>query len=90
MLIRIGAFRGVAPKVQPRNLPDGVAQIARDAKLWNTSLRPYRAAVPVAPLSKVGVKRSIYRFGRDRTTDAQWWMHWTSDVDVVLDAFDPS
>lgn len=83
MLIRIGAFRGVAPKVQPRNLPDGVAQIARDAKLWNTSLRPYRAAVAVAPLSKAGVKRSIYRFGRNRPTDAEWWMHWTSDVDVV-------
>lgn len=83
MLIRLPTFNGIAPRMSPRLLADTFGTVASNARLWNGTLRPWRAAVKVADLPRVGAKQTIYRFGQDSPTDAQYWFHWLDDVDVV-------
>ncbi|MFN8760250.1 MAG: hypothetical protein ACK5XA_15755 [Tagaea sp.] len=83
MLINLPTFNGISPRTTPRLLKDTFAQIARDVKLWNGTLRPWRAPVQVAALDKVGIELTIYRFGQTEPGDSQYWFHWTTDVDVV-------
>lgn len=83
MLIHLPTFNGTSPRTTPRLLKDTFAQVARDTKLWNGTLRPWRAATQVAALSKVGTELTIYRFGQTEPGDSQYWFHWTTDVDVV-------
>jgi len=83
VLIKIPTFNGVSPRLTPRALPETFATVARDTKLWNGSLRPWRAPLTVRTVALPGVTRSIYRFGQDAPTDADYWFTWTTDVDVV-------
>ena len=83
MLLRIPTFNGIAPRTSPRLLGDTFGTIAENTKLWNGSVRPWRQAVKVADIPRVGVKQTIYRFGQDEADDADYWFHWLSDVDVV-------
>ena len=83
MRIRLPAFNGIAPRKSPLDLPDTWAQVAQHVRLWNEKLRPWRAPIKVADLLRVGAKQTIYRFGQDSATDAQYWFHWLTDVDVV-------
>jgi hypothetical protein len=51
--------------------------------MWNGSLQPL--ADPSAAhlnLEKTGDIETIYRYGQDTVSDTQYWLHWTSDVDV--------
>jgi hypothetical protein len=59
-MIDIRAFTGEMPRLQPRYLPAGAAQVARNCRLERGSLEPYRAANPVFSTPSVPV--SIYRF----------------------------
>lgn len=81
--IDIASPAGMVAAQDPRQLPANVAQLAINTRLWNKTLACFRGLTQIATLAKTGVKRSIYRFGRDRSDDTQWWMHWTTDVDVV-------
>lgn len=81
--VRITIFGGVAPRFDPRALPDPFAQTATNTKLWDGSLRPWKSTSAVVTPSKVGTKLSIYRFGQDVSNEAQYWFHWTTDVDVA-------
>lgn len=83
MLIRIPTFNGIVPRTSARLLHDTFAQTAIDTKLWNGTLRAWREAVKVADLPRVGIKKTIYRFGQDSATDTQHWFHWTQEVNVV-------
>lgn len=47
MRIRIDNFKGLAPRVQPRLLPPGFAQLARNAVMETGTLRPLREAETV-------------------------------------------
>ena len=76
-------FGGMAPMVSPRLLAPNQAQNAINAKLWSGELRAYRDPTAVVTPSKAGTKKTIYRFGQDVTNEAQYWFHWTVDVDVV-------
>ena len=82
-LIKITAFNGMTPRTDPRLLDDNQAQVSVNAKLQTGTLKPYKATSQVAALSKAGTIRSIYRFGEEQTTDANYWFHWTTDVNVV-------
>lgn len=83
MLVQLPTFNGVSPRVTPRLLGETFATIARDVKLWNGSLRPWRGLTAVATLNRPGTEKTIYRFGQDALTDADYWFSWTTDVDVV-------
>ncbi len=77
------SFGGIAPRVDLALLPDNGAATADNVRLVSGAIEPWRAPVKVADLPRPGIKRTIYRFGQDVLTDAQHWLHWTVDVDVV-------
>lgn len=82
-LIKITAFNGMAPRVDPRLIDANNAQLSVNAKLQAGVLESYKQVSQVAALSKPGTIRSIYRFGEDVVGDANYWFHWTADVNVV-------
>lgn len=82
-VIKITAFNGMTPRTDPRLLEGNMAQLATNAKLQNGSIKPYKQASQVAALEKLGTIQSIYRFGQNVVGDANYWFHWTTDVNVV-------
>lgn len=84
MLLRFQKFGGVLPTINPSTLPDHASQVARNCIFWNNDLSPIQGlGQPVSLLAKPGVIKSLYRFGQDVEGDANYWFHWTTDVDVV-------
>lgn len=49
-MLKLRAFRGRLPKVHPTNLPDGFAQVCRNAKVRSGAIVPYRSPVTVETL----------------------------------------
>lgn len=76
-------FTGMVPRVSARLLANNQAQNAINAKLLSGELEALKDAASVVTPSKVGTKLSIYRFGQDVVNEAQYWFHWTDDVDVA-------
>jgi hypothetical protein len=83
MRFRVEDWKGIAPAVTPRSLPDGAAQVAVNCKLWKTHLETWKVPRHVANLALAGTKKGLYRFGQDEATDTQHWFSWLNDVDVV-------
>lgn len=82
-MISIKSFAGISPKVPPRYLQEPQAQTALNAKPFNGSLQPLpNVGSTLLTLSKVGVPKTIYRFGQDLVSDTQYWFEWITDVDV--------
>jgi hypothetical protein len=77
------SFGGEFPRVQPQLLPDQAAQTARDLVLNRGALEPLKAPVYVAPLAKGGVKKTIWRYGKQLDSDTQHWFHWLGEADAV-------
>jgi hypothetical protein len=83
-VIAIKTFGGISPKTPPRYLQDSQAQVAINCPVFNGSLQPLPDVGPTLfTLPKVGVPKTIYRFGQGLISDTQYWFHWTTDVDVV-------
>lgn len=71
------SFRGEAPRVTPRGLPDNAAQEATNASLFTGDLRAFRQFAPVLGLANgSGPVRTIYKL-------VDKWMSWSVDVDVA-------
>lgn len=81
--IQVRTFMGEVPLVAPQLLPDGMAVTSRNTKLNRGSLDAWKGPLPVTTLTKTGTLKTIYRFGQDSATDAQYWFSWTTDVNVV-------
>lgn len=80
--VSTSSFFGVAPKIQPRYLKDGYAQIAKNCEAAGNSLKPLKGlGASVATLATSATK-TIYKFGQDVTAENQHWFSWDSDVDV--------
>lgn len=82
-VLRATAFNGTSPRTDPRLLGDNMATAAINTKLQNGTIKPYKTTSQVATLSKSGTIKTIYRFGEEIVGDANYWFHWTTDVDVV-------
>lgn len=80
----IPEFAGMMPRRSKRLLDPRFAQNAVNTELFSGELHAFKdlSAIIVTP-SKVGTKRSIYRFGQDIANEAQYWFHWLADVDVA-------
>ena len=80
----IPEFAGMMPRRSARLLEAPFAQNAVNTELFSGELRAFKAlsAAVVTP-SKVGTKKTIYRFGQDVVNEAQYWFHWLEDVDVA-------
>lgn len=73
----IKSFKGTAPKLSPRLLPDGVATVAENCKTDKGTLRPVNGSTTVNTPSKAGTKKTIYLY------NSLYWLHWLEEVDVV-------
>lgn len=82
-ILRTTGFNGTSPRTDPRLLPDNAATVAVNTKLQTGTIKPYKSTAQVATLSKSGTIKSIYRFGEEVVGDANYWFHWTTDVNVV-------
>lgn len=83
-LVQISTFGGISPKISPRLLQDTQAQVALNCAVFSGTIIPLPAiGTSVATLTKVGTPKTIYRFGQDLASDANYWFHWTTDVDVA-------
>jgi hypothetical protein len=72
----IESFRGEAPRVTPRALPDNAAQDATNASLLTGDLRSWRQFATTIGLANVGLVNTIYLLN-DK------WLSWTAQVDVA-------
>jgi hypothetical protein len=77
MLIRENGFRGQIPALAPQYLPEGAAQVSKNAVHDNGNLRPLKDTAFVVTPAKAGVKKSIHLFA------GQFWFHWLAAVDAV-------
>ena len=76
MLISIRSFKGTIPKLDARLLPEPYGQVAVNCRTDRGTLRPIKNFLSVNTPSKVGTKRTIFKYGL-------FWLHWLEDVDVV-------
>jgi hypothetical protein len=79
--IVIKNFRGLTPMLNPQLLPDGFATRASNARLTHGDLRSWNAPNQIVTLTKVGPKKTLYRFGEEHD-ETGYWFSWTTDVDV--------
>lgn len=86
--LKIDQFKGVAPKIAPELLADGLAQTARNAKLDSGNIIPYPEPVVVGSSGRTGTTRTIYPLVNP-DTEALVWMSWENEVDVATPAFEP-
>lgn len=80
-VIRYAGFSGENRAINPVLLPETVGVASRNQKPGRGDLRPWKSPLTVAP-STAG-RQTIYRMGRDIDDDAQYWLSWTTAVNVV-------
>jgi hypothetical protein len=72
----ITSFRGEAPRVTPRALPDNAAQDATNAKLLTGDLCAWRQFATTLGLANPGTVQTIFLLNGA-------WLSWEADVDVA-------
>ncbi len=87
MKISVQAFTGIAPRINPRFLPEGGAQIAENVEAFGQTLKPLKglSAAVAVPNALAGAVRTLYRGGQDELGDnaeRRFWLSWADDVDV--------
>jgi len=75
-VIRLGGFRGELPRIHPRLIPDGAAQVALNARMDSAALESMRAPLNLQPTTLVN-PLSLYRYA------ANIWLEAYSDTDWV-------
>jgi hypothetical protein len=76
MKLDIETYRGEAPRITPRNLPDTSAQAAVNARMQTGDLESWRQFVSEKVLANGGPVKTIYLL-KDK------WLSWTQQVDVA-------
>jgi len=76
MRIAIESFRGEAPRVTPRALPDNAAQTAINSRLQSGDLETWRQFATIKNLANSGDVKTIYLLNGS-------WLSWEEDVDVA-------
>lgn len=80
-VLRFSGFAGENRALHPKLLPDGVCTTLQNAKPGRGDLRPWRQPLTVA--SVPSGRQTIYRMGRDVSSDAQYWLSWPTVVHAV-------
>lgn len=80
MKISVQSFKGVAPRLNPRYLPDGMAQTCQNAEAIGWSLDPRPQTMPTGDTVNVA-SRTIFLYNADGASPS--WLAWPFDVDVV-------
>lgn len=74
-------FAGENRALHPKKLPAGVGVSSLNQKPGRGDLRPWKQPLEVATVP--AGRQTIYRFGRDVTSDANYWFSWTTVVHAV-------
>jgi hypothetical protein len=74
MRIAVESFRGEAPRLTPRALPDNAAQVAINTRLQSGDLETWRGFLETKALQNAAA--TIYLLNDE-------WLSWESDVDVA-------
>ncbi len=77
MLVVIQAFGGESPRTSPRLLPNNMATLAQNAKLWSGEIRPFFNPRTAVVPSHTGDLKTIYWY------NDTYWLSWNNVVDVV-------
>jgi hypothetical protein len=77
MLAGTNSFRGEAPRITPRALPDNASAAAINARLKTGDLEAWANFQAEHPVELSGEIRSIYLLAR------QYWLTWNEDVQVA-------
>lgn len=85
--LKVTTFKGIAPRVSPELLPDGVGQTARNVKTFSGDLIPYPVPYVAGSTGRTGVIRTIYPLV-DPDTDELVWLSWGNVVNVATPAND--
>ena len=84
MTIRIDRFQGELPGIDPVQLPENNAAVAFNCRLETGAIKPLRAPVDYADVTKAGVQKSLYRFNPEPGDMASGSIFtWPDVVDVV-------
>lgn len=75
-MIVIRNFKGMAPRVNPKLLPLGFGQKAKNVDLRSGTLRPIKGLSQVLPIGREGTIKTIYKMD-------DYWLTWNDVVDVV-------
>lgn len=87
--MKLDQFKGIAPKIAPELLADGLAQTARNCKLDSGNIVPYLEPYEVGDTGRSGVEvKTIYPLTNPDTGDLVW-MSWENEVNVATPAFEP-
>jgi len=85
-VIRLAGFLGENRALHPKLIPDSVGVTSRNQKPGRGDFRPWKQPSTVA--SVPSGRQTIYRMGRDVTSDSQYWLSWPGVVHAVR-GFDP-
>ena len=85
-VLSLKKFSGIAPRVSPYKLSPEMAQTANNVRLLKGTLASWNSPLNVATVAIAGPTSTIYRFGQSQTSDTQYWLNWTADVNVVKGA----
>lgn len=81
MKFTLGVFSGAIKALHPKLLPDSVGVDSRNQKPGRGDFRPWRNPQQVASVPTG--RMSIYRFGRDVKSDANYWFSWNTRVHAI-------
>ena len=80
-VIKVAGFAGENRALNPKLLPDAVGVLSRNQKPGRGDLRPWKTPTTVATVP--AGRKTIYRMGRDVTSDSNYWLSWTGVVHAV-------
>jgi len=80
-VIRFAGFLGENRAVEPKLLPDSVCTVSRNQKPGRGDLRSWKSPTSVATVP--AGRQTIYRMGRDVSSDSDYWLSWTGVVHAV-------
>lgn len=80
-VIRYSGFSGENRAINPVLLPETVGVASRNQKPGRGDLRAWKSPTTVATVASG--RQTIYRMGRDVDSDSQYWLSWTTAVNVV-------
>lgn len=81
MKLTLGVFGGANKALHAKLLPDTVGVDSLNQKPGRGDFRPWRQPLTVATVP--ASRQTIYRFGRDVKSDANYWFSWATRVNAV-------
>lgn len=81
MKLSVAGFAGANRALQPKLLGEVVGQDSQNHKPGKGDLRPWKQ--PLTAATVPSSRQTIYRFGRDTVSDANYWFSWTTIVHAV-------